>query len=72
VESALNELNIEFLGLHYVAAEKNSKNLDEKLGTFQFLHLVEEGEWLTDEKAREKLKQLNPCLYEYQCPRNGI
>lgn len=55
VEDAMKDMQIEFLGLHYLALEKFSKEVDEKLASFQFKHLIEQGEWLNDEKARKQL-----------------
>jgi hypothetical protein len=62
VEAAMEDMHIEFLGLHYLAAEKRSKEVDEKLALYQLKHLIEHAEWLSDEHALERLEQERPCL----------
>lgn len=52
IEKALEGSGIEFVGLHYRAAEHLPYRVDEDLARFQFRHLAEMGEWLHDDEAR--------------------
>lgn len=57
IEKALEGTGIEFVGLHYRAAEELPYHVDEELGRFQFHHLAETGEWLHDDEARAYLAE---------------
>lgn len=54
-KQAMDEKGIQFVGFHYVAAEKLPSQLDESLAQFQFEYLAEKGEWLSDEEAKNLL-----------------
>lgn len=56
VETVAIALGIEFVGFYYTAAETNACKFDQELGEFQFQNLVENGQWLNDPEAKEKLK----------------
>lgn len=63
VDLALQKMGIQFLGLHYIAAESQAIPVDAKLGEFQFRHLAEHGEWLSDVEAKSlKLREDNPTV----------
>ncbi len=49
------ERNIQFIG--YLFADKAEKAWDEALVTFQWKHLLTEGQWLNDAEAAERLQQ---------------
>jgi len=55
VEEAMSEIGIECFCIHYTAIENTSVILDEKIAEFQFHHLFENGEWLSDEHANAHL-----------------
>ncbi len=57
VESAANKLGIEFIGLHYVAAEKNCQGYDPVVAELQYMFLIEYETWLTEEQAKALIEQ---------------
>ncbi len=61
IEKALESTGIEFIGLHYRAAEELPYQVDEELARFQFHHLAETGEWLHDDEARAHLAARQPA-----------
>lgn len=52
VETVANNLGIEFIGFHYIAAKTNMANFDEDLGEFQFRNLLKNRRWVPDNEAR--------------------
>jgi hypothetical protein len=57
VEQAAQELGIEFIGFHYTAVSHLACYTDEKLAKFQFRHLAQKGQWLSDREAKHVLTQ---------------
>jgi hypothetical protein len=55
VAAVADALKVPFSGFHYVAAHALRKPLDEMLTERQFKHLVEHGQWLTEDEARATL-----------------
>lgn len=55
VEIVTEGMGAEFMGFHYKAKSLNSCEFDEKLGEFQFQHLIDNEVWLSDEKAKRLL-----------------
>ncbi len=51
VINACKEMNIPCTAIHYLAAEKNGKVLNEPLAHFQWQYFVENKTWLSDEEA---------------------
>jgi FMN phosphatase YigB (HAD superfamily) len=63
VEAVMQEEGIEVTSFYYQAVKHMPRELDEKLGEFQFKYLAEHGVWLNDEKAKKLLDQAEkmPC-----------
>jgi hypothetical protein len=56
VQAELKQKNIDFIGLHYVGALDLPKDINDKVVKFQYEYLMEQGKWLTDQKALRLLK----------------
>jgi hypothetical protein len=46
------DLNINFIGIHYIAIKDFIQKEDKKLNKFQLKHYFEKGKWLKDEKTK--------------------
>jgi hypothetical protein len=55
VECEIDKENIEHISFHYTAATDRSCHLDERLADFQFDYLMQQGDWLSDEEAKNKM-----------------
>lgn len=51
VETECRNLGIDFLGLHYIAAENMPGQVDENVARYQYVYLVKNKKWLNDEEA---------------------
>jgi hypothetical protein len=58
VEKAAKELGIEYVGIHYTAADELPCILDPDLGAFQVRHFLRNGEWKSDEEAHQLKEKL--------------
>lgn len=59
VECELDKENINHTSFHYTAATDKSCQLDQKLADFQFEYLLQQGIWLSDEEAANKMNMLD-------------
>lgn len=57
VEAAMKDSGIEFIGLHYTAADKNPSQLDEEVARFQYHYVAQHGVWINEEKARQLMQE---------------
>lgn len=57
VEEALEALGIPFEGYHYLGAHRYFQEIDEELLDYQFQHLIQRKEWLSDKEVRKRLKK---------------
>lgn len=55
VESELDKASIEHISFHYTACTDQASPIDEKIADFQFQHLIEQGDWLSDEEAKKEM-----------------
>ena len=51
VQAELKQRNIEFIGLHYTGALDLPSAINDEVVKFQYEHLMEQGEWLDDQKV---------------------
>lgn len=56
VEALAFELRIPFIGFHYLEKELTPWELDEKLISYQIRYLAENGVWLNEDEASERLQ----------------
>lgn len=56
VKTALQPLNIEFKGYQYTGAKRFFKAVDEEVLNYQFNHLMQTKEWLSDKEVELLLK----------------
>lgn len=67
VKTSLQPLNIEFKGYQYAGAKRFFKTVDEEVLNYQFNHLMQTKEWLSDKQveelleARKKTKMMKDC-----------
>ena len=65
VECELDNEKIKHISFHYTAATDRSCILDQKIADFQFNHLMQRGDWLSDEEANNMMGMLEKaCLLE--------
>lgn len=55
VQESMDEMGIDFTGIHFRALEKEMPSIDHDIAHLQFQHIANNGVWLTDEQARLKL-----------------
>jgi len=55
VAQIAKERNINFLGLHYRAAENLPCTVDQEVAEFQINYLIEKEEWISEDKAKEEM-----------------
>ena len=60
VEQVLNEMGIDFIGFHYMEGEELPCTLDNKVAEFQFRYFAENVKWLSDDQAKEMMKNKKP------------
>src|ERR1700722_7441658 len=57
VKAALQSLNIEFKGYQYIGAKRFYKAIDEEVINYQFKHLMQTKEWLSDKEVEQLLEE---------------
>lgn len=57
VERAAEKMGIDFIGIHYNAAHHMPCELDPAVAAYQYRHLGEHGEWLSDSEASAMLEE---------------